>query len=221
MPQPPTGHGLKELSAIAPDMGSASLFHLQHIPGDNKIALRRYIDSKKIYFISKRIFDILLSLISIIVVMSWLLPVVALLIKYSSKGPVIFRQKRVGRGGRSFYCYKFRTMVLNKEADTKQATENDGRITRIGKFLRKSNLDEFPQFFNVLAGNMSIVGPRPHMHADCSRFSNIIPGYKFRNLVKPGITGMAQVKGYHGRVITTECIFRRYQWDAFYIRNAS
>jgi putative colanic acid biosynthesis UDP-glucose lipid carrier transferase len=112
-------------------------------------------------------------------------------------------------------------MVMNNEADKKQATENDQRITAIGKYLRRSNLDEFPQFLNVLMGDMSIVGPRPHMHADCSSFSSIIPGYKFRNLVKPGISGMAQVKGYHGRVITTECIFRRYQWDAYYVRNAS
>ncbi len=219
MPQP-TGRDLKELN-MTPETSFASVFHLQSIPGENKIIFRRYIDSKKAYFASKRLLDILVSLTFIILVLSWLIPLTALLIRLDSKGPIFFRQKRVGRGGRSFYCYKFRTMVMNNDADKKQATEDDQRITKIGKYLRKSNLDEFPQFLNVLVGNMSIVGPRPHMHADCSSFSAIIPGYKFRNLVKPGITGMAQVKGYHGRVITTECIFRRYQWDAFYIRNAN
>lgn len=217
----PTGRDLKETLNMTPETSFASVFHLQSIQGENKIILRRYIDSKKAYFISKRILDILVSLTFIILILSWLIPLTALLIKLDSKGPVFFRQKRVGRGGKSFYCYKFRTMVMNNEADKKQATENDQRITKVGKYLRRSNLDEFPQFLNVLLGDMSIVGPRPHMHADCISFSAIIPGYKFRNLVKPGITGVAQVKGYHGRVITTECIFRRYQWDAFYIRNAN
>jgi putative colanic acid biosynthesis UDP-glucose lipid carrier transferase len=217
----PTGRDLKETFSMTPDTTIASVFHLQSIPGENRIIFRRYIDSKKAYFISKRILDITLSSAFILLLLSWLVPIIALLIKLDSKGPVFFKQKRVGRGGRSFFCWKFRTMVMNNEADEKQATENDQRITAIGKYLRKSNLDEFPQFLNVLMGDMSIVGPRPHMHADCSSFSAIIPGYKFRNLVKPGITGMAQVKGYHGRVVTTECIFRRYQWDAYYIRNAS
>jgi putative colanic acid biosysnthesis UDP-glucose lipid carrier transferase len=220
MPQS-TGKDLKETLNMTSETSFASVFHLQSIPGENKIIFRRYIDSKKAYFISKRILDIFVSLTFIILVLSWLIPLTALLIKLDSRGPIFFKQKRVGRGGRSFYCYKFRTMVMNNDADKKQATEDDQRITKVGKYLRKSNLDEFPQFFNVLIGDMSIVGPRPHMHADCGSFSAIIPGYKFRNLVKPGITGMAQVKGYHGRVITTVCIFRRYQWDAYYIRNAS
>lgn len=220
MPQP-TGKDPNEILIMTPETSFASVFHLQSIQGEDKIILRRYIDSKKAYFISKRALDILVSLTFVMLLLSWLMPLIALLIKLDSRGPVFFRQKRVGRGGRSFYCYKFRTMVMNNEADKKQATENDQRITKVGKYLRKSNLDEFPQFINVLLGDMSIVGPRPHMHADCISFSAIIPGYKFRNLVKPGITGVAQVKGYHGRVITTECIFRRYQWDAFYIRNAS
>jgi putative colanic acid biosynthesis UDP-glucose lipid carrier transferase len=112
-------------------------------------------------------------------------------------------------------------MHVNRECHSRTSVKNDHRITRLGRFLRRTNIDEFPQFLNVLKGEMSVIGPRPHMHADCSRFSQVVFGYKFRNLVKPGITGLAQVKGYHGPAITYESIFRRFQWDAFYVRNAS
>lgn len=182
---------------------------------------RTFVDSKKYYFIAKDIFDVLVSLCFILFILSWLAPILALLIKIDSKGPVIFRQKRVGRAGRSFYCYKFRTMYINGDSHTLQAASNDHRITRVGRFLRKSNIDEFPQFFNVLFGEMSIVGPRPHMHADCAKFSSLVQGYKFRNLVKPGITGLAQIKGFHGPALTYDSIFHRFQYDAFYVRNAS
>ena len=99
-------------------------------------------------------------------------------------------------------CIKFRTMVVNEYANTEQARENDIRITRVGRFLRKSNLDEFPQFINVLLGHMSIVGPRPHMHADCDRFSKVISNYKFRNVIRPGITGLAQLRCYNDHSIS-------------------
>jgi putative colanic acid biosynthesis UDP-glucose lipid carrier transferase len=138
-----------------------------------------------------------------------------------SKGPVFFLQKRVGRAGRIFTCYKLRTMIVNEQADVIPALENDYRITRVGKLIRRSNIDEFPQFFNILFGSMSVIGPRPHMIADCNRFSSAIPGYKFRNFVKPGITGLAQIKGFHGPAIHFETFFLRYQWDAFYVRNAN
>ena len=180
-----------------------------------------YIRQRKKYLVAKRAFDLVLSLAVTVLLLSWLLPLIAILIKISSKGSVFFVQKRVGFLGRSFNCYKFRTMVVNKEADSKQAVQNDPRITRMGKFLRNSNLDELPQFFNVLMGNMTIVGPRPHMHSDCDNFSEVIDNYKFRNIVKPGITGLAQVKGYRGPAKTYESIFKRYQWDAFYVRNAN
>jgi putative colanic acid biosysnthesis UDP-glucose lipid carrier transferase len=185
-----------------------------------EISLRHYVEGKRIYFASKRVFDIVLSTLVILLVLSWLTPLLAILIKLSSRGPVFFFQKRVGRFGRSFTCIKFRTMIVNSEADRCSASENDWRITRIGKFLRQSNMDELPQFFNVLLGNMSIVGPRPHMYADCREFSTVVPRYKLRSLVKPGITGLSQVKGYHGQVISMECIYQRYIWDVFYVRNA-
>lgn len=112
-------------------------------------------------------------------------------------------------------------MVRNREADEIPAAENDSRITRVGKILRRSNIDELPQFFNVLAGQMSVVGPRPHMVADCNRFSFVIPSYHFRNLLKPGITGYAQVNGYHGPTFDYESIIIRYYWDAQYVRRAN
>ena len=185
------------------------------------IQLRNYISARRNYLITKRIADIFISSAVVVFVLSWLFPLVYLLIRLDSKGPVFFIQRRVGFLGRSFSCLKFRTMRQNAEANTKQATDNDPRITRIGRFLRRSNLDELPQFLNVLAGHMSVVGPRPHMYRDCADFSRVVEGYKFRNLMKPGITGLAQVKGYRGPALTFDKIFRRYQWDAFYVRNAS
>lgn len=182
---------------------------------------RRYIDDRKIFHAFKRAFDLSISIVLSIICFSWLFPLIALLIKLDSRGPVFFVQRRVGRGGKSFRCYKFRTMVVNEDANKVQALENDERITRIGKFLRKSSLDELPQFLNVLLGDMSVVGPRPHMHADCHRFSLLIPSYKFRSFVKPGITGLAQIKGYRGPTVTYQSMFRRYQYDAFYIRNCN
>jgi putative colanic acid biosynthesis UDP-glucose lipid carrier transferase len=157
----------------------------------------------------------------LVFIFSWLFPILYILIKLDSKGPVFFVQTRVGFLGRSFPCLKFRTMRVNAEANTKQATDDDPRITRMGRFLRHSNLDELPQFLNVLAGHMSIVGPRPHMYKDCANFSRVLDSYKFRSVMKPGITGLAQVKGYRGPTQTFDKVFRRFQWDAFYIRNAS
>ncbi len=182
---------------------------------------RRLIDAKKQFFATKRVFDIAASFLVTVFILSWLIPIIAVLIRLESRGPVFFIQKRVGMGGKTFKCLKFRTMVVNKEAHLQQAQQGDKRITRIGKFLRLSNLDEFPQFLNVLAGDMSIVGPRPHMHADCTKFSAVVAGYKLRNMVKPGITGLAQVKGYRGPTRDFASIFHRYQFDAFYVRNAN
>ena len=152
--------------------------------------------------------------------MTWLVPILALIIKLDSRGPVFFLQKRIGRNGRPFSCIKFRTMIKNQEADERPAEVNDERITKVGKFLRLTNLDELPQFFNVLTGKMSVVGPRPHMIADCIRFSFVISSYHFRNLVRPGITGLAQVNGYHGPTADYDSVIIRYYWDAQYVRKA-
>ena len=152
--------------------------------------------------------------------MTWLIPLVAILIKLDSKGPVFFRQKRIGRNGRPFHCLKFRTMIQNPDADERPAEENDERITRTGHLLREANIDELPQLFNVWKGEMSIIGPRPHMIADCIRFSFVISSYSFRSLVRPGITGWAQVNGFHGPTSDYESIIIRYYWDAMYVRKA-
>lgn len=196
-------------------------FKEAYIVRKRTIDLRVYIQGRQLYLLTKRIFDIAVSLFALLFIFTWLFPLLYIIIKLESRGPVFFIQKRVGFLGRSFPCLKFRTMYVNAEANTKQATENDSRITRVGRFLRNSNLDEIPQFLNVLAGQMSIVGPRPHMYKDCNNFSRVVDSYKFRNLMKPGITGLAQVKGYRGPAKDFDSIFRRYQWDAFYIRNTS
>jgi len=191
----------------------------QHVSTKKKKVKAR--PSKTFFLIGKRLFDIVVSILVITLVLSWLLPILAILIKLDSKGPVFFVQSRVGFLGCSFRCYKLRTMVVNQDADSRQAQENDVRITRLGQFLRVTSLDELPQFLNVLIGNMSIVGPRPFMLKDDQSFSIVVSNYPLRYCAKPGITGMAQVKGYRGPTANFHSIFHRYQWDAFYIRNAS
>jgi putative colanic acid biosynthesis UDP-glucose lipid carrier transferase len=187
----------------------------------DEIKLRSYFNDRKLYYVVKRGMDVTLSLLVMLLLYWWVFPIVALLIRLDSRGPVFFRQKRVGFLGRIFWCYKFRTMVVNDMADTRQATLHDHRITRVGKFLRDTCLDELPQFINVLLGHMSIVGPRPHMLKDSYEFSTVVSNYKFRNLVKPGITGISQVRGYRGQATNFQSIFRRYLWDAYYVRNMS
>jgi len=172
------------------------------------------------YSIGKRVFDLIVSVVLTVLVLSWLIPILALLIKLDSRGPVFFVQTRIGFLGIPFRCYKLRTMVVNQNSDSQQAMYNDQRITRLGHFLRITSLDELPQFLNVIIGNMSIVGPRPFMKKDDQEFSITVSNYPLRYCAKPGITGMAQVKGYRGRTDNFLSIFHRYQWDAFYIRNA-
>jgi len=173
-----------------------------------------------LYILGKRGFDVVVSLTLAILVLSWLIPILAILIKLDSKGPVFFVQTRVGFLGIPFRCYKLRTMVVHQHSDSQQAMYNDQRITRLGHFLRITSLGELPQFFNVIIGNMSIVGPRPFMKKDDQEFSIAVSNYPLRYCAKPGITGMAQIKGYRGRTENFLSIFHRYQWDAFYIRNA-
>jgi putative colanic acid biosynthesis UDP-glucose lipid carrier transferase len=183
--------------------------------------LRNQIETRRLFFVLKRSVDVAFSLFVIIFILSWLLPILAVIIKLDSRGPLFFIQKRVGFLGKTFRCIKLRTMVVNNVSDFQQATSDDPRITRLGKFLRITSLDELPQFFNVLMGEMSIVGPRPHMYKDNSDFAKQVENYRLRFVVKPGITGMAQVKGCRGPAKEFHSIFHRYQWDTFYVRNAN
>ena len=173
------------------------------------------------YFTIKRTMDVIVSMTFIILVMSWVFPIVALLIKLTSRGPVFFIQKRTGYKGIEFDCFKFRTMHVNDDADRKQATSNDKRITFIGKFLRLTHLDETPQFFNVLLGDMSIIGPRPHMLYHTHSYAQDIPYYNLRHEARPGMTGMAQIKGYIGEINDDRELRKRIQWDVYYLKNRS
>ncbi|MDC0249419.1 undecaprenyl-phosphate glucose phosphotransferase [Flavobacteriales bacterium] len=169
----------------------------------------------------KRLFDLVFSFVVIVLILSWLYPIIAIIIKLSSKGPVLFKQVRSGVDNEEFLCYKFRSMSQSDNANTKQATKGDPRITRIGSFLRTSSLDEFPQFINVFMGDMSIVGPRPHMLLHTEEYSELINKYMVRQLVKPGITGAAQVKGFRGETKELEDMEGRVRLDVWYIENWS
>ncbi len=169
----------------------------------------------------KRCFDLLFSLIVIVLFLSWVTPLLAILIKIDSKGPIFFKQKRNGFNFQEFYCYKFRSMKINKQANTLQATKNDFRVTKLGRVLRKFSLDELPQFFNVLIGDMSVVGPRPHMIKENEKYKASIDKFMVRHYVRPGITGLAQIKGFRGEIETDEDIINRIKQDIFYIENWS
>ncbi|MCC8423969.1 undecaprenyl-phosphate glucose phosphotransferase [Mucilaginibacter sp. UR6-11] len=169
----------------------------------------------------KRAFDILFSLFIICFVFSWLFPILAVLIKLGSKGPIFFVQIRSGRDNKPFKCYKFRSMKINAESNKRQATKNDSRITKLGSFLRRSSLDELPQFFNVLIGNMSVVGPRPHMISHTKQYAQLIDKFMVRHFLKPGITGYAQVNGLRGETKTTEAMLERVEADVWYLENWS
>ena len=169
----------------------------------------------------KRIIDIVVSSLFIICIGSWLFPIMAVLIKLSSGGPVFFLQKRNKRNGELFTCIKFRSMYKNADADILPAKENDKRITRLGRILRDSYLDELPQFLNVLWGDMSLIGPRPHMVSDNVKFDGLIKNYSYRHRVKPGITGLAQVLGYVGEIDHVEKMESRVNMDIFYARHWS
>ncbi|MGY6562127.1 MAG: exopolysaccharide biosynthesis polyprenyl glycosylphosphotransferase [Luteibaculaceae bacterium] len=169
----------------------------------------------------KRIFDLLFSSLFLVLIASWLFPIIAIFIKMSSRGPVFFIQKRSGINNVEFDCFKFRTMRENNESDVKQATQNDPRITKIGHFLRKTSLDETPQFINVLLGDMSVVGPRPHMLKHTEEYSKIVENFMQRQAIKPGITGLAQSKGYRGEIQDNFMLINRIKLDNFYVENWS
>lgn len=169
--------------------------------------------------IKKRALDVTVSFFATIFVLSWLIPVLGLLIFLESGRPIFFKQLRTGKNKKPFYCWKFRSMKTNREADLKQATRHDNRITFLGRFIRKTSLDEFPQFLNVLKGEMSLVGPRPHMIKHTSDYSKVVESYMVRQFIKPGITGWAQINGYRGEITNPEQIKMRVNKDLWYLEN--
>ena len=169
----------------------------------------------------KRAFDFVFSLLVVIFLLSWLFPILAFLIKKQSKGPILFKQLRTGKKNQPFWCYKFRSMRVNADSNSKQAQKDDDRVTPIGKFIRKTSLDELPQFFNVLLGDMSVVGPRPHMLKHTEEYNELIDDFMVRHFVKPGITGLAQVTGLRGETKEVEDMKRRVNADINYVLNWS
>jgi len=193
----------------------------------SKIATVPYVDIKSfpldnIFNLAiKRLFDILFSFFVIIFILSWMIPLFGIIIKLTSKGPVLFTQKREGYRGKVFNCLKFRTMVLNSESDTKWADDNDSRLTGFGKFLRMSSLDEFPQFINVFFGDMSVIGPRPHAIKLNQEYNNLVLDFNKRHKFKPGITGLAQSMGFNGLISDVNDMKARVKLDIFYFKNWS
>ena len=171
--------------------------------------------------IMKRLFDIIVSLTFLLGIFPWIFAVVAVVMKLTMPGPIFFKQKRNGRNGEIFYCYKFRSMKVNSDSDKVQATKYDPRKTKFGNLLRHTNIDELPQFFNVLIGDMSIVGPRPHMLKHTEQYRAIISTYMLRHFVKPGITGWAQVNGFRGETKELWQMEGRVKADVWYVENWS
>lgn len=200
--------GLNNLSIQ--NHGTIPVVNITEIPLDNRINQ-----------IVKRAFDIVFSFMVMLLVLSWLIPLIGLLIKIESKGPVLFKQPRNGLNNNKFNIYKFRTMYVHDDSKVIQAKKGDSRITRLGSFLRKTSLDEFPQFLNVFAGDMSVVGPRPHAIKHNEEFQKKIDRFVQRHAVKPGITGLAQAKGFRGETATFNDISGRVRLDRFYVKNWS
>lgn len=188
--------------------GYIPIISLRNIPLD--IGLNKII---------KRLFDLFFSILVIVGILSWLTPILAMIIKLESKGPIFFKQSRNGLNYYEFNCYKFRSMRLNEIADLEQVSKNDPRITRSGKFIRKTSIDELPQFFNVFLGDMSVVGPRPHMVSHTEMYAKKVDKFMVRHFIKPGITGLAQTNGYRGEVETEKDIINRVKYDIFYLEN--
>lgn len=191
-------------------IGNLKVINPQEIPLDDILA--RLI---------KRIFDMTFSISFLILISTWLFPIIAILIKLNSRGPIFFIQERTGINNKIFKCYKFRTMYVNQMANHLQATLNDKRITALGTFMRKTNIDEFPQFINILLGHMSVTGPRPHMLKHTDIYSELIGHYMIRQYVKPGLTGWAQVNGLRGETNELWKMEKRVEYDMNYIENWS
>jgi putative colanic acid biosynthesis UDP-glucose lipid carrier transferase len=207
-----------------PDFGGAigSPYTVSYLGGEFPIITLRQEPLEEMgNRVKKRAFDILFSSLVILFILTWLYPLMALLIKLQSRGPVLFKQLRSGRNDEPFWCYKFRSMTVNRDSDKKQATKDDVRVTPIGKFLRRTSLDEMPQFFNVFLGNMSVVGPRPHMLKHTEEYKAIVDQYMVRQFLKPGITGWAQVNGFRGETKTSSDMENRVKCDIYYLEHWS
>lgn len=186
--------------------GTVPVLNLRKSPLDSDLAR-----------VGKRGFDIVFSFLVILFLLSWLAPLLFIILKLESKGPLFFTQLRHGYNKKVFKCYKFRTMRPNCDANSVMCTKNDRRITKIGKILRKTSIDELPQFFNVFLGDMSVVGPRPHMETHTLQYETSVDKYLVRHFVKPGVTGLAQIKGYRGEIMKKTDIINRVRMDVFYI----
>jgi len=195
--------------------------HLEYLKDIPVLSLRKEPLDDVGNRIKKRLYDLAISSLVTVFILSWLVPIVALLIWLDSRGPIFFIQQRSGKNGKTFNCIKFRSMRVNKDSNEKQATKNDKRVTKLGSFLRKSNLDEMPQFFNVLMSDMSIVGPRPHMLKHTDDYSKLLNRYMVRHFLKPGITGWAQIHGYRGEIKHMQDINNRVEYDIWYLENWS
>jgi putative colanic acid biosynthesis UDP-glucose lipid carrier transferase len=194
--------------------------HLDYYDSLPVLSLKKTVLNDPTIIVFKRLFDIFFSIIVIIGLLSWLTPLLAILIKLESKGPVFFRQGRPGMNENEFFCFKFRSMKINEVTET-EASKIDPRVTRIGGIMRKTSIDELPQFFNVLLGEMSVVGPRPHLWSQDLSYANKIKKYTMRHCVKPGITGLAQVSGFRGAIEKDIEMINRIKFDVFYIANWS
>ncbi|WP_406685336.1 exopolysaccharide biosynthesis polyprenyl glycosylphosphotransferase [Seonamhaeicola sp. MEBiC1930] len=195
-------------------------FYLDYYDITPILSLRKFPLDDHFNNVIKRVFDIVFALFIICFVLSWLIPILGLFIVIESKGPIFFQQNRPGIKEKGFGCYKFRSMTINSRSED-SATRNDARITKVGRFIRKTSIDELPQFINVLFGSMSVVGPRPHLWRQNEIYRPKISKYMVRHFVKPGVTGLAQVRGYRGEIETNEDIINRTKYDIFYIENWS
>jgi Undecaprenyl-phosphate glucose phosphotransferase len=208
---------------FVPDLSSAmaSRFRVSYMDDFAVLSLRPEPLENISNRFKKRLFDIVFSLAVIVLLLSWLYPLLAIIIKLQSPGPTFFKQLRSGRDNKSFWCFKFRSMHVNKESDIRQASKDDDRITPIGRFMRRTSVDELPQFFNVLRGEMSVVGPRPHMLRHTEQYSAIIDQFMVRHFLKPGITGWAQVTGLRGETKDPALMAKRVERDIWYLERWS
>lgn len=202
--------GLNNKNLTIQQYGQIPVINVGSIPLD--LVFNRFV---------KRAFDLVFSGLVILLLLSWLIPLVGFIIRLESKGPIFFRQYRNGRGNKKFLIFKFRTMKIHDDKAVKQAQKGDLRITKVGFFLRKSSIDELPQFFNVFLGDMSVVGPRPHAIPHNEEYQKKIDRFIQRHAVKPGITGLAQAKGYRGETSQFSAMYGRVKLDRFYVKNWS